>query len=210
MQTESSTTSLPGQKLKSSSPLGPSQSEGVVREIFELGRAADALVGSRTAPLAGRAASGPAQNPQLFDSSRGQPTDSYPRLPVEAESLSELTATPRKNGSILQTRQLWEGTVTEVLSKGFVAVLADKTNPTNPDEYATFDFENVEISKDDLTLLGPGATFYWIIGREKTSGGTVKNVSIVQFRRVPAWTRSALSAAVERAKSIRALFQTQE
>jgi hypothetical protein len=120
-----------------------------------------------------------------------------PRLKLEGSR-----RTPR-----LKTRQLWEGTVTEVLQNGFVAVLRDKTNPTNPDEQATFDFDNSELSADDFTMVNPGASFYWIIGNERTAAGQVKNVSMVQFRRLPRWTQRNLERVATRARQIRELFQ---
>jgi hypothetical protein len=113
----------------------------------------------------------------------------------------------RKNDSTLQTRQLWEGTVTELCNGGFTAILSDKTNPSNPDEQATFD--NAEISPDDQPLVGPGSSFYWIIGSERTAGGQVKNVSMVQFRRLPAWTDRKLSDVAVRARQLRASIRRQ-
>lgn len=209
MPTESLITSLPGQKRASSPGLGAGQSEECAGEVYEFEQA-NPLGGFQSAPSVGPGQLGAAQNAQSFDSSRERPINSYQRLPTGARLCPEVTIATRKPGSILQTRQLWEGTVTKVRSGGFEAVLTDKTSPTNPDEYAAFDFEDVEISADDRALIGPGAAFYWIIGSEKTAGGTVKNISIVQFRRVPAWSRSALSEAATRAKTISTLFQTQE
>jgi hypothetical protein len=210
MPTQLSITSLPGQRQVSSSTLSIAQSGELDGEVFEFGQASPLGGFQNTPSVGGASALGAAQDAYSFDSARVQSTDGYSHVPTGARLCPEVTITPRKRGSILQTRQLWEGTVTEVRAGGFAAVLMDKTNPANPDEHARFDFENVEIAADDRTLVRPGAAFYWIIGSEKTPGGTVKNISIVQFRRVPAWTRSALSEAAERAKSITALFQIQE
>jgi hypothetical protein len=107
----------------------------------------------------------------------------------------------------LKTRQLWEGTVTELSDNGFVAVLSDKTNPSNSDEQATFDFDNTEISPEDQKLVCPGSSFYWIIGNEQTLAGQVKNVSMVQFRRVPAWTEGKLAREADRARRVRESFR---
>jgi hypothetical protein len=101
----------------------------------------------------------------------------------------------------LKTLQLWEGTVTELREGGFVAVLSDKTNSSNPDEQAVFD--NSEISPGDHALIMPGSSFYWIIGAENTFGGQVRNVSTVQFRRVPVWPQKRLERAAERARHLR-------
>jgi hypothetical protein len=109
----------------------------------------------------------------------------------------------------LKTRQLWEGTVTELSNTGFAAVLTDKTNPRNPDEQVIFDFDNTEISPEDQKLISPGSSFYWIIGNERTLAGQVKNVSMVQFRRIPAWTERRLATAADRARRIRESFLEQ-
>ncbi len=109
----------------------------------------------------------------------------------------------------LKTRQLWEGTVTELGDNGFVAVLTDKTNPNNSDEQVTFDFDNTEISPEDQKLICPGSSFYWIIGNEQTLAGRVSNVSMVQFRRVPAWTERRLARAADRARRVRDSFMEQ-
>jgi hypothetical protein len=123
-----------------------------------------------------------------------------------------LTERPRlnivldKREPLLTTRQLWEGTITEVRNGGFLAVLSDKSNPSNPDEQARFEFENMEISPDDLPLVRPGASFYWTIGNQTSVGGQSTNVSFVQFRRVPAWTERRLAQVTETARSLRQLF----
>jgi hypothetical protein len=98
----------------------------------------------------------------------------------------------------LQTRQLWEGTVTEVRDGGFVAILNDKTDPANPDEQGEFEFESTEISAEDRLLICPGSSFYWIIGTQQTHGGQVMNVSMVQFRRLPLWTQRTLAEIASR------------
>jgi hypothetical protein len=72
-----------------------------------------------------------------------------PRVPTVAKG----------TGITLQIRQLWEGTVTEVLPQGFVATLRDRTKPSSPDEQAVFDFESFEVSEDDQPLVTPGSVF---------------------------------------------------
>lgn len=109
-------------------------------------------------------------------------------------------------GSTLKTLQLWEGTVTEANCDGFVATLKDKTNSDNPDEQVVFGLD--EISEDDRQFVCAGSTFYWVIGAERTRGGQLRNVSVVQFRRVPAWTRGALAQAGERARKLRDVFRS--
>lgn len=111
----------------------------------------------------------------------------------------------RGDGGSLQIRQLWEGTVTELCEDGFIATLTDKTRPNNPDERAVFQFESIEVPVDDLPLVQPGSVFYWTLGIESKASGQVKNVSTVEFRRLPAWpwTTSSIATASSEASKLR-------
>lgn len=116
---------------------------------------------------------------------------------------------PIAQGSVLKTLQVWEGTVTGLLDdENFIATLRDLTKTSNPDEQA--EFARVEVSEDDLELLTPGSTFYWIVGTESTPGGQKKKISTLQFRRLPRWTDNVLRRANERAALTRSLFRPQE
>ena len=106
----------------------------------------------------------------------------------------------QKRGASLQTRQLWIGTVTEVGDGSFVAILRDRTKPSNPEEQATFELN--EISEEDKPLVSVGSTFYWVIGREQSIAKSITNVSKVRFRRLPMWTKSALKSASTRAERL--------
>jgi hypothetical protein len=86
--------------------------------------------------------------------------------------------------------QQWEGTVTTVNAEEFVAVLRDLTQLTRPEEEASFPIE--EVPDPDRSLLVPGGVFYWTIGYEVTPTGTRKTVSMLRFRRLPAWGESEL------------------
>jgi hypothetical protein len=129
-------------------------------------------------------------------------------IPSGAKLQPSLRSILRGRGPTLQTRQLWEGTVMEVQNGGFVAVVNDKTNPSNPEEQVSFDFGDV--SDEDHALVSVGSTFYWIIGRERTPSGVVRNVSFVQFRRLPSWTNSALSKVSDRARRFKEISRAQE
>lgn len=127
-------------------------------------------------------------------------------LPSGVVFQPKLNAARAGRSPVLRTRQLWEGTVTEVRKDGtFVALLRDKTNPQNPDEQATFD--NSETSQDDLRFIIPGAAFYWVLGNEQDVAKQVKNVSMIFFRRVPAWTDRKLRDAANRAARLHKLLQ---
>jgi hypothetical protein len=131
-------------------------------------------------------------------------------VPLSATLRPRMPTVTKGNGPSLQIRQLWEGTVTELRDDGFVATLSDRTKPSNPDEQAVFEFEYVEVSDDDRHLISPGSVFYWTIGTERTPAGQVKNVSSVEFRRSPAWTRGALANASTRASHLKGWFQSKD
>ena len=124
------------------------------------------------------------------------------KLPTSAVLPPRLKIASPGSAPRLITRQLFEGTVTEVRDTGFLANLVDKTNHSNPEEHAVFDFSEIEISPEDRPLIRTGASFYWVIGIEITVAGQVKNVSMVQFRRLPKWTRSRLARGSENARRL--------
>jgi hypothetical protein len=86
--------------------------------------------------------------------------------------------------------QRWEGTVTNVNVEEFSAVLRDLSQAARPEEQASFLLD--EVPDPDRSLLVPGAVFYWTIGYEVTLTGTRKTVSMLRFRRLPAWSESDL------------------
>jgi len=85
--------------------------------------------------------------------------------------------------------QSWEGRVVDVDSSDglFTAVITDRTNKNNPDEFIEIDFEHVKHS--DRELVQSGAIFYWNIGRfRKYSEGRIGpsvNHFEIRFRRLP-------------------------
>jgi hypothetical protein len=130
-----------------------------------------------------------------------------PQIPTGAVR-PHLKRAIQMRGPSLQTRQLWEGTVTKVLESSFVARLSDKTERSNPNEQALFNFD--EVSLDDRRLIRAGSSFYWVIGTEQTPAGQIRNVSMLRFRRVPSWTRSALESAADRASRVREVIWSEE
>lgn len=107
-------------------------------------------------------------------------------------------------GRTLQIKQLWEGTVTELCGKSFLAVLNDKSRSNSPAEQV--EFESIELREDDWALVEPGAVFYWMIGTERTRAGQVRNISNIEFSRLPVWTRSSLKAASEEGSRVEQWF----
>lgn len=211
----SSTTSSVGQAQTGSPWLGATQAGDGDSTVFEEFGGSFALGASQAS--VGTATSGPEELGSTSTIGASQPSRGpdtarsvesiKPQTPTGAMFVPPLRAPTPGRDPKLHTRQLWEGTVTELRDKGFVAVLADKTDPANPDERAVFEFDQTEISAEDRGLISPGASFYWVIGSELTRGGTVKNVSFVQFRRLPMWTEHSLALAADRARRFRAMIQ---
>jgi hypothetical protein len=119
--------------------------------------------------------------------------------PFHSAGLSPVDALSQ-TGAALQTRQLWQGTVTCVTNGNFVATLKDLTTPENPDEEATFEVS--EVDESDRGLVQEGASFYWIVGKVRSKFGTQSNTSFLRFTRVPVWTPRSLKAATSQAKKL--------
>lgn len=101
--------------------------------------------------------------------------------------------------------QEWEGYVTGIEEDTFEAELVDLTDKEQTaQEKAVFD--KAEISSG-LDLLDKGAVFRWSIGYETRPGGMRQRVSRIVFRRMPAWKKSDLEHAEEKAKSIKENIQ---
>lgn len=96
-----------------------------------------------------------------------------------------------------QLLQQWEGLVSSVSDRDFTAVLRDLSNPSQPDEEATFSLE--ETSEQDKGLVVPGAIFYWVIGYRTSASGQKTRSSDLRFRRLPVWTRSEINRLAKKA-----------
>jgi len=97
----------------------------------------------------------------------------------------------------LQPLQSWEGVVLEVRDTTFSVRLVDLTGDRPEEE---MELEKEELSDFDLELLEPGAIFYWTVGyRRQLPSGARARVSLIRFRRLPAWSRSELASARDRA-----------
>lgn len=81
----------------------------------------------------------------------------------------------------------WEGVVEAVTEEGFKARLVPFENG-KPNvarvEFSDFDYEDLADESDE-ELVGEGAVFYWTLGRSRNAAGTITNVSLVRFRRLP-------------------------
>jgi hypothetical protein len=92
---------------------------------------------------------------------------------------------PAMSESFIEIKK-WEGKITAVdLDKEiFWASIRDDRSPDIEEEtYFSFD----DINETDQHLIAEGAIFYWSIGYKRTISGGREKVSILLFRRLPAW-----------------------
>lgn len=108
------------------------------------------------------------------------------------------TPTPQAEFEALQK---WEGHVVSVARDEFAATLIDLTQPGIEEEAV---LELSEVTDDDLTLVQPGAIFYWSIGYRIERSGERSRSSVIWFRRLPAWTKNDVERAEKRASELRA------
>jgi hypothetical protein len=95
--------------------------------------------------------------------------------------------------------QQWEGVVDAINDGTFTARLVDRT-ADEPDEEVEFDL--TEVPTGDRDLVTVGAVFYWSVGYHTSATGTRSRVSVISFRRLPAWTEAEKRQARERAEQI--------
>ena len=103
--------------------------------------------------------------------------------------------------------QRWVGRVEHVDGHRFVAVLDDATSSLCPQEQVELDLS--EVSESDLTLLVPGATFYWSIGYRDTPGGQRERISTLRFARHPRLSKTEVSRIFEHADQVAALLDSE-
>jgi hypothetical protein len=80
----------------------------------------------------------------------------------------------------------WEGVVERVTEEGFRARLLPivRGKPRGSPEFTDFSLGDLA-TDEDHALVEEGAIFYWTLGKERSPAGTVRNVSLVRFRRLP-------------------------
>ncbi len=129
------------------------------------------------------------------DSQFASPTSGAEETKGEPLSFRDVPQTsPRVTRFIVE--QEFEGMVVAVDPDCafFVARLADLT-ANRPVEEAEIGFD--EVSLDDKALIVPGAVFSWHIGRSTETGGQVRRISEVRFRRFFRFAASAIARAEE-------------
>jgi len=105
------------------------------------------------------------------------------------------------NSLFLEPSQEWEGYVTAINEETFTARLLD-ISARDCVESEEADFPIADLSETDHALLKEGAIFRWVIGYQRSLGGTKRRVSQVTFRRLPAWTKRGLHDAKLKAEAI--------
>lgn len=123
----------------------------------------------------------------------------------EKTKLSESAAVElphSKPSGSFEPLQEWEGFVTSIDPRGthFATRLIDKTAKKKlADEELEISLEDV--SESDLHLLKEGAVFRLAIGYERSASGQRRKVSMLVFRRLPAWTARELVRAFEEGRA---------
>ena len=108
---------------------------------------------------------------------------------------------PQVPSATFHALQEWEGYVLEIGEEEFEARLIDLTaGATYEGEEATIPMQDV--SDYDAKKLRVGAIFRWVIGYERTVGGSRRRVSQIVFRDLPAVTESDLRTGQEWAARI--------
>jgi hypothetical protein len=93
----------------------------------------------------------------------------------------------------------WEGVVLEVLEGSFIARLVDRDDPSQSEEAEIL---NTAVSdQSDIELIVPGAIFFWSIGR-RIEGRRSEQVSLIQFRRLPVWSKKEIQQSKQEASEI--------
>ena len=93
----------------------------------------------------------------------------------------------------------WEGVVIEVLEDSFIARLVDIDDPSQSEEAEIL---NTAVSdQSDIELIVPGAIFFWSIGR-RIKGRRSEQVSLIQFRRLPVWSKREIQQSKQEATEI--------
>jgi len=122
------------------------------------------------------------------------------KLDFEQPAVVVFPKLPRQDQDRFESLQALEGNVIEVLEDSFVARLIDTTGK-GPDQEAEIPF--AETTEEDRDLIQPGSIFYWDIGYDVRKGGQRIRCSLIQFRRLPAWTSRELKANKSQAERLR-------
>lgn len=106
---------------------------------------------------------------------------------------------PKDTEGIFTPRQRWEGIVSNVGDETFEARLIDKTGASD-DEIVELPLDVV--SRPDMSLVSAGAIFYLGVGYRDRPSGQRERLSVIRFRRLPAWSARELQSAAEQAEQL--------
>lgn len=108
---------------------------------------------------------------------------------------------PQRSFKLLQE---WFGTVADVNTKTFTAVISDRTNSDNSKEFVELDLS--EVPEDDIKILRPGSLFYWSVGYEDSPGIPRQRVSRIRLQRLPGLTVREILKAEQKAQAFKDIF----
>ena len=125
----------------------------------------------------------------------GSGTQLTPDPPNCAFSILPPSVSPIPTPTLHPTQE-WEGWVTEIHDDEFEARLLNVTAGDEVDrEVATIPLE--EVGAEDRTLMRVGSIFRWVIGYERSVGGTRRSVSQIVFLDPPRLTERDLEKGRE-------------
>ena len=102
--------------------------------------------------------------------------------------------------------QQWEGRVVEAGGSEFTAIITDKTNPDVEDQLVTVDTE--DITPNEVSLIEPGAVFYWSIGFFDYPGRGRSRESRIRFRRLMGPSKSDIARSEQVGKKFAKFFKS--
>lgn len=103
------------------------------------------------------------------------------------------------SGSFIPLR-MWEGFVTDVGEKSFMAKVFDLT-VHGAQEIAEIPFD--QILPDDINLVTLGAIFTWEIGYYDHGSGQQLKKSSIKFRCLPGWSKEEMGSIKENTAVLR-------
>lgn len=109
----------------------------------------------------------------------------------------EIALQPQEYELRFLAEQLWEGTVSTVLPEEFTARLIDSRS--GEEDEATL--PTSDVSEEDLSLLAPGAEFYFSIGYQYSRSGNIQRCARIRFKRIPRFNADEILDAHARASA---------
>ena len=102
--------------------------------------------------------------------------------------------------------QQWDGRVVEIRGSEFTAIITDKTNPDVEDQFVAVDTE--DITPNEVTLIEPGAVFYWSIGFFDYPGRGRSRESRIRFRRLMGPSKADIARSEKIGKKFAEFFKS--